>query len=124
MFAALLADRENFGFEFINVIELRSQYLMRHMIAAFLLGRSSYQPNEGNKNFKMSVTQLQVNALPTIALPVIKRSKAEYSDSFTNFTEALFEDFDFEAATDFANKMHLEAKDDILLKPHASEIRR
>ena len=58
MFAALLADRENFGFEFINVIELRSQYLMRHMIAAFLLGRSSYQPNEGSKNLRLSVTQL------------------------------------------------------------------
>lgn len=65
-----------------------------------------------------------MNALPTIALPVIKRSKAEYQDSFTKFTEALFEDFDFEAATEHANQMHLEAKNDILLKPHASEIRR
>jgi len=44
-----------------------------------------------------------VNALPTIALPVIKRSKAEYQDSFTKFTEALFDDFDFEAATEHAN---------------------
>lgn len=42
MFAALLADRFNFGDTFLNIIELRNQHLMRHMIAAFLLGRSNY----------------------------------------------------------------------------------
>ena len=51
MFAALLADRVNFGDSYLNVIELRSQHLMRHMIAAFLLGRSNYQPRvQANKS--------------------------------------------------------------------------
>lgn len=44
MFAALLADRTNFGDVYLNVVELRSQHLLRHMVAAFLLGRSNYQP--------------------------------------------------------------------------------
>lgn len=44
MFAALLADKINFGETYLNVIELRSQHLMRHMVASFLLGRSNYQP--------------------------------------------------------------------------------
>ena len=42
MFAALLADKQNFGEQYLNVIQLRSQHLMRHMVAAFLLGRSNY----------------------------------------------------------------------------------
>lgn len=44
LFAALLADKQNFGDTYLNVVQLRSPHLMRYMIAAFLLGRSSYQP--------------------------------------------------------------------------------
>ena len=62
--------------------------------------------------------------METIALPVILREKSTYSDSFTQFTEALLEEFDFEAAVEFADQMKLEASQDILLRPHASEIRR
>lgn len=44
LFAALLADRTNFGDAYLNVIQLKNPNLMRHMISSFLLGRSQYQP--------------------------------------------------------------------------------
>jgi len=47
-----------------------------------------------------------------------------YSDSFTQFTEALFDDFDFDKACELAEVMVKEAENDILLRPHAKEIRR
>jgi len=124
MFAALLADRQNFGDNYLNVIELRSQHLMRHMVAAFLLGRSNYQPRPQANKSRVQLSILQNNALETIALPVILREKSSYSDSFTQFTEALFEDFDIERAIELADQMKQEASEDILLRPHASEIRR
>lgn len=65
-----------------------------------------------------------MNALPKIALPIILAEKEIYSDSFTQYTEALFKEFDFELATELADKMADEATHDILLKPHATEIRR
>jgi uncharacterized tellurite resistance protein B-like protein len=124
MFAALLADRQNFGDAYLNVIELRSQHLLRHMVAAFLLGRSNYQPRPQANKSRVQLSQLKHDALESIALPLILREQDVYSDSFTQFTAALFEDFDFEAAIDLANKMKQEASEDILLRPHASEIRR
>jgi len=42
LFAALLADRQNFGDPFVNVMKLTNQNLMRYMVASFLLGRSEY----------------------------------------------------------------------------------
>jgi hypothetical protein len=42
LFAALLADKQNFGDAYLNVVQLRSPHLMRHMVASFLLGRSDY----------------------------------------------------------------------------------
>jgi len=62
--------------------------------------------------------------LETLALPLILREKKNYSDSFTKFTEALLEDFDFDEAIALADQMKQEASQDILLRPHASEIRR
>lgn len=50
--------------------------------------------------------------------------KEVYSDSFTQFTEALFEEFDFEQAIELAEKLYKEAESDILLRPHAAELRR
>ena len=55
---------------------------------------------------------------------MIMRCKGSYSDSFTQFTESLLEDFEFEDAIAFADQMKQEASQDILLRPHASEIRR
>ena len=83
MFAALLADRTNFGDAYQNVIELRYQHLMRHMVAAFLLGRSTYQPELKQFKTKIHVPTLQNDALERIALPMILREKGAYSDSFT-----------------------------------------
>ena len=103
MFAAMLADRQNFGDGYLNVIELRSQHLMRHMVAAFLLGRSNYQPRPSANKSRVQLSLLKNNALETIALPVILREKETYSDSFTQFTEALFEDFEFEDAIRLAD---------------------
>jgi len=57
-------------------------------------------------------------------LPIILSEKSVYSDSFTQFTEALFEDFDFERAIKLANALANEAETDILLRPHAKELRR
>ena len=50
---------------------------------------------------------LQNDALEKIALPMILREKDSYSDSFTQFTEALFEDFDFEEAIALADQMQV-----------------
>lgn len=83
MFAALLADRQNFGDAYLNVIQLRSHHLMRHMVAAFLLGRSNYQPRPQAKASRVQLSLLKTDALETIALPIILREKAKYSDSFT-----------------------------------------
>jgi len=55
---------------------------------------------------------------------MIMRTKNTYQDSFTQFTEALLEEFEFEDAIAFADQMKQEASQDILLRPHASEIRR
>jgi len=109
MFAALLADRQNFGDSYLNVIELRSQHLMRHMVAAFLLGRSNYQPRVQANKSRVQLSSLQSNALETIALPLIIREKDSYSDSFTQFTEALLENFEFEDAIALADQMKVEA---------------
>lgn len=97
---------------------------MRHMVAAFLLGRSNYQPRPQASKSRVQLTLLKTDALETIALPVILRERKSYSDSFTKFTEALLEDFDFDEAIALADEMKQEASQDILLRPHASEIRR
>ena len=97
---------------------------MRHMVAAFLLGRSNYQPRPSANKSRVQLSLLKNNALETIALPLILREKDTYSDSFTLFTEALFEDFDFDEAIRLADQIKIDASQDILLRPHASEIRR
>merc|ERR1719272_687376 len=49
--------------------------------------------------------------------------KDNYSDSFTQFTEALFEDFDFDKAIELVETLTKDAENDILLRPHAAELR-
>lgn len=100
---------------------------MRHMVASFLLGRSQYQPQPNQQSAQtksVQISSLNRDALPQIALPIILSEKAVYSDSFTQFTEALFEDFEFDRAIKLANALADEAENDILLKPHAKELRR
>jgi len=123
LFAALLADRQNFGDPFVNVMKLTNQNLMRYMVASFLLGRSEYQPQPDNQRTQQ-IAKLPRNALPQLALPIILAERDSYQDSFTLFTEALFEEFDFEKAIELAEELTKEAENDVFLKPHAAELRR
>ena len=75
------------------------------MIAAFLLDR-------------------QVDSIINIALPLIHSEKHAYRDSFTQYVEALFEEFDFDKAVNIAKEMGKEAANDILLKDFAEEIQK
>lgn len=59
-----------------------------------------------------------------MALPIILAEKSKYSDSFTKYTEALFEDIDLDAALKFADDLAKEAENDILLRPVAGKLRR
>jgi len=102
-------------------MRLTNQSLIRYMVASFLLGRSVYQPQP---DARKDIVKLQRNALPVIALPIIMAEKDNYSDSFTQFTETLFEEFDFEGAIELAEKLAKDAENDILLRPHAAELRR
>lgn len=124
LFAALLADKANFGDAYLNVIQLRSPNLMRHMIASFILGRSQTYYQQPSANIRIPFSPLSKDSLHSIALPIILAEKDVYSDSFTKFTIALLDDYDFDNALIFAKEMFKEAEQDILLRPHAAEIYR
>jgi len=57
-------------------------------------------------------------------MPIIMAEKDVYSDAFTQFSIALLDDYDFEAALKLAGDMKKQAESDILLNPHANEIYR
>lgn len=124
LFAALLADRANFGDAYLNVIQIKYPNLMRHMIASFLLGRSNATTQSNQQNSKITIAPLQKDALEAIALPIVQSEHECYSDAFTKFTIALFDDYDFEEAFKQAKELKKEAENDILLRPHAQEIYR
>jgi hypothetical protein len=71
-----------------------------------LLGRSSYQPQPTSQTSRTPINTLSKDALPTIALPMILAEEEAYSDSFTQFTISLFEDFDFDQALKKANEIY------------------
>ncbi len=71
-----------------------------------------------------AISSTPKNALPEIGLQAILAEKETYSDSFTQYAEQLFEEFDFDQAVVKANELGQEASKDILLRHHASEIRR
>jgi hypothetical protein len=98
LFAALLADRATYGDAYLNVIQIKYPNLMRHMIASFLLGRSASAPQPNQQNSKTHITPLQKDALEAIALPIVQSEHECYSDAFTKFTMALFDDYDFDEA--------------------------
>lgn len=123
LFAALLADRANFGDAYLNVVQLKYPQLMRHMVSAFLLGRShAYQPQPTAQSSRTQISTLQKDALEAIGMPIISAESEVYSDSFTQFSVALFECYDFDEALKLASQMKKEAECDILLRPHANEI--
>lgn len=103
LFAAMLADKQNFGENYLNVIQLRFQHLLRYMVASFLLGRSNYQAAPKSNN--VYIATLDKDCLARIALPIILEEKSAYSDAFTQFTEALFEEFDFDEAIRLAEEI-------------------
>jgi hypothetical protein len=55
-------------------------------------------------------------------LPVIIQEKSKYSDVFTRFIEALYEQFDFPAALALVKEIGQAAQEDLLLKNHAAEL--
>lgn len=79
LFADILTDKAVYGSAFLNIIQIKSQHLLRHFIASLLLSKNN-------------------DDLIDTALPVIITEKDKYSDSYTQFVEALYEDFDFEKA--------------------------
>jgi hypothetical protein len=103
LFAALLCDKATYGTLFLNVVQLRSQNLLRYLVAALLLNRN-------------------VDELVEVALPIILQEKSEYSDCFTEYVVALYEDFDFARAQALLPQLIAAAEADLLLKPFASEL--
>lgn len=103
LFAEILIDRVVYGQAFLNLLQIKCQYLLRYLIASLLL----------SKNFE---------ALQNVVLPMVLSEKAKYSDCFTQFVEALYEDFDFKKATELAHQIGKESQNDLLLKNYAGEI--
>lgn len=64
----------------------------------------------------------RIDDLVNIALPLIQQEKESYSDSFTQYIEALFEEFDFEKAQKLSKEIGKEASQDLLLAPLAEEL--
>lgn len=86
---------------------MQSPFLLRHLIASLLIDRHQLE-----------------NAIQDTCLSVVQQEKASYSDSFTQFVEALYEEFDFDKAFELIPKMKSEAESDILLRNHSAEIQR
>ena len=120
LFSTLLADRVNFGVPFLNALQLNNQYLMRYMVASFLLSRSIESYDASNQK----ITVLDKDVLHEVALPIIMSEKGAYSDNFTKFVEQLFEEFDFEEATRLAYEIEKDAEKDVLLRGFAKQIRK
>lgn len=55
-------------------------------------------------------------------MPTISQEKSNYSDVFTQFIEALYEEFDFDLAFKLAKQVKDEADKDLILKPFAGRI--
>ena len=75
----MLVERQFFGSSYLNVIQVRCQYLLRYYIVSLFINRIQ-------------------DELIDVVLPIILQEKDAYSDSFTQFIEALYEDYDFERA--------------------------
>ena len=103
LFADILTDKVVYGQVFLNIIQIKSQSLLRYFIASLLLNRN-------------------VDDLLETVLPIIIQEKDNYSDVFTQYLEALYEDYDFERAQKLVKEMFAAAQDDILLKQYAGDL--
>jgi len=62
------------------------------------------------------------DSLLEIVAPITQQERNRYSDPFTQFIDALYEDFDFKKAQELIKEISAVAEDDLLLKPFASQI--
>lgn len=77
--------------------------MLRYIIASLLLS-GNFEP------------------LSDVVLPVVQQEKSKYSDVFTRFVEALYDQFDFAQALVLAKELGKAASEDLLLKNHAADI--
>ena len=110
LFAQLFTDKTAgpdkvtpIGPSYLNVIQVKCQYLLRYLISSLILS--------GNFEF-----------LHEHILPAVIQEKSKFSDVYTRFVETLYEKFDFQAALGLAKELGKAAQDDILLKAHAQEL--
>lgn len=99
----MLAERSYFGSSYLNVVQVKCQHLLRYFIVSLFINRIQ-------------------DELIDVVLPIVLSEKDNYSDSFTQFIEALYEDYDFERAQGLVKQMVAEAQGDLLLKNYANEI--
>ena len=98
-----LLSKPSLGQSFLNIVQIKCQYLLRYMIASLLI----------NKDY---------DSLLEIVAPITQQERNRYSDPFTQFIDALYEDFDFKKAQELIKEISAVAEDDLLLKPFASQI--
>ena len=103
LFGQILVDRSQVGQGYLNIVQIRCQYLLKYLIASLIV----------SGNFE---------AIGEILLPVIQQEKSKFSDVYTSFVETVYEQFDFTAALAMTKELAAAAQDDLLLKAHASEI--
>lgn len=103
LFAEVLIDRNVYGQVFLNIIQVKCQYLLRYLIASLLICRD-------------------FEALEEVVLPIIIEEKSKYSDVFTQYVEALFDEFNYSKATSLAQEIGKVAQDDILLAFYQMEL--
>ena len=114
LFATIIANTQAYGHHFLNVIQMRSQSLLRYMIASFLLAR-------GQPNHKY---QINKNALEDLALPLALQDCQGRPDSFSSFLKAIYEDYDLDKAIESVETMTKEANDDFLLRNYIFDIKK
>ena len=102
-FGDLLSNKSSLGQSFLNILQIKCQYLLRYLIASLLI----------NKDY---------DSLLEIVAPITSQEKGKYSDPFTQFIDALYEDFDFVKAKSLIKEIAAAAQEDLLLKPFASQI--
>jgi hypothetical protein len=103
LFGSLFTERSHSGQGYLNIIQLKCQYLLRYLISSLVL----------SGNF---------DSLKDIVLPVVMQEKSKYSDLYTQFIEALYDRFDFTEALTIAKSLGKAAQEDLLLKNHAAEL--
>jgi translation initiation factor 3 subunit E len=85
LFGSLFTDRSQ-AQGYLNIIQLKCQYLLRYLISSLILSGS-------------------FESLKDLILPVVIQEKSKYSDLYTQFIEALYDRFDFNEALTIAKSL-------------------